>query len=267
MTRQTNYHTHTKRCKHAMGSDEQYVKSAIKNGYEILGFSDHSCWNYASGYKSGMRMQLKEFSDYKSSVLRLKQKYKDRIEIRLGMEAEYFPEMMDWMLNFCIEQDIDYLILGNHFYLNDEKGIYFGSCASQFIPKYFETCIAGMKTGMYAYLCHPELICRNFYLEWNNMLEEGFHSICKCAKELDLPLEWNSLGMQWNDEIGMEAYPNSRFWQIASQYHNKAIIGMDAHKPTDLNKDIYLKALDRLAKYDVEIIDEIPKIDYAKLKR
>lgn len=267
MIRHTNFHTHTKRCNHAMGSDEQYVKTAIKNGYEILGFSDHSCWNYKSGFRPHVRMQLKEFANYKSSILALKKKYQDKIELRFGMEAEYFPDMMDWMLDFCIEEDIDYLILGNHYYLSDEKGVYFGSCASQFIPKYFETCIAGMKTGMYAYLCHPELICRNVYLQWNDVLEEGFHSVCRCAKELDIPLEWNALGMQWNERMGMEAYPNHRFWQIASQYHNKAIVGMDAHNPSDLGKDIYLRAMDRLSHYDVEIVEDIGKIDYKKLKQ
>ena len=35
-----NYHTHTKRCNHAVGEDEEYVLSAIENGYKVLGFAD-----------------------------------------------------------------------------------------------------------------------------------------------------------------------------------------------------------------------------------
>ena len=31
----TNYHTHTTRCMHATGSDEDYVLSAIKGGYYV----------------------------------------------------------------------------------------------------------------------------------------------------------------------------------------------------------------------------------------
>lgn len=41
----TNYHTHTTRCLHATGSDEEFVLSAIKGGYQELGFSDHTPWN------------------------------------------------------------------------------------------------------------------------------------------------------------------------------------------------------------------------------
>ena len=35
------YHTHTSRCGHANGEDEEYVVNAIKAGIKRLGFSDH----------------------------------------------------------------------------------------------------------------------------------------------------------------------------------------------------------------------------------
>ena len=37
-----NYHTHTTRCRHAVGADREYVKAAIESGVKILGFSDHA---------------------------------------------------------------------------------------------------------------------------------------------------------------------------------------------------------------------------------
>ena len=70
-----NFHTHTSRCKHAYGKDEEYVISAIENQYKILGFSDHSCWKYNTGFVSGMRMRLNEFDGYKNSILSLKEKF------------------------------------------------------------------------------------------------------------------------------------------------------------------------------------------------
>ena len=57
---------------------------------------------------------------------------------------------------------------------------------------------------------------------------------------------------------------NSR--QIASQYKNKAIIGMDAHQIQDLHKDKYKRALDEISKYDVELVDDIQRIDYLAIK-
>ena len=37
-----NYHTHTARCGHAIGTDEEYVQAAIQAGLKTLGFSDHA---------------------------------------------------------------------------------------------------------------------------------------------------------------------------------------------------------------------------------
>ena len=39
-----NFHTHTSRCGHAIGLDEDYVKTAIKAGIKVLGFSDHAAY-------------------------------------------------------------------------------------------------------------------------------------------------------------------------------------------------------------------------------
>lgn len=261
-----NFHTHTTRCKHAYGQDEEYVIRAIENEYKILGFSDHACWNYTNkNFTPRIRMTLSQFKEYKESVLSLKEKYKDKIEIRLGMEAEYFPEYMDWLLDFVIEQDIDYLIFGNHFYRSDETGFYYGQVPKENVQNYFEDCIHGLESGMYSYLAHPELILRS--VEWNDEIEAGFRKVCLKAKELDLPLEYNVLGVQDNRRVGKEMYPNHHFWQMASEIGNKAIIGMDAHKPSDLDNELYEYAYKDLKKYNIEIVDEIPRIDYKKLRK
>ena len=41
-----NYHTHTARCGHATGTDEEYVLAAIEQGFDELVFSDHVPWPY-----------------------------------------------------------------------------------------------------------------------------------------------------------------------------------------------------------------------------
>ena len=41
-----NYHTHTTRCNHATGTEEEYVQSALERGLEILGFSYHTPYTF-----------------------------------------------------------------------------------------------------------------------------------------------------------------------------------------------------------------------------
>ena len=80
----TNYHTHTTRCMHATGSDEDYVLSAIKGGYQELGFSDHTPWKYHTDYVADMRMLPEELPGYVESLRSLREKYRDQISIKIA---------------------------------------------------------------------------------------------------------------------------------------------------------------------------------------
>ncbi len=62
----SNYHIHTKLCKHAYGEDEEYVISAIKGGYSRLGFADHTLWLYSDRYNSNMRMEVNQLSIWRN---------------------------------------------------------------------------------------------------------------------------------------------------------------------------------------------------------
>ena len=263
--RMTNFHMHTSRCHHAYGSDEEFVLASIRNGYQEIGFSDHACWKYDSHFKPHMRMTVEDFPEYKKQVLYLKEKYKDKIEIHLGLEAEYFPAMQDWLLQFCIDEEIEYLIFGNHFYKSDELKIYFGNTDPNYVQAYFDSCVEGLKTGMYSYLAHPELILRNTYLEWNQEIEAQFTKVCKLCKKMDIPLEYNVLGMQMNNKMGYISYPHPKFWQLAAKIGCKAIIGMDAHQIRDLNRQLYEEARTNLEFYGIEIVDEIKFVDFNRL--
>lgn len=92
-----NYHTHTTRCYHASGKDEEYVKAAIKAGIKELGFSDHTPWHYDSSFKATMRMPENQLDGYIESILSLKEKYKDQISILVGLECEYFEKYIPWL--------------------------------------------------------------------------------------------------------------------------------------------------------------------------
>lgn len=240
--RKTNYHTHTFRCMHASGSDEDYVISAIENGYEVLGFSDHTPWKYNSDYVAMMRMRLSQFDDYYTSIANLREKYKDRIEIKIGLECEYFPMYMDWLAAFVKEKKLDYIIFGNHYYKTDEKRVYFGTaCESEEMMRcYTEEAIAGMKTGLYSYLCHPDLFMRGHRV-FDDVARRESYRICEAAKALAIPLEYNLSGAQYNEVMHVTQYPHKEFWKIAAEVGNTAIIGVDAHEPSALRSNHFRK--------------------------
>ena len=118
----TNYHTHTTRCLHATGSDEEFVLSAIKGGYQELGFSDHTPWKYHTNYISDIRMTPEELPDYVESLRSLQEKYKDRISLKIVLECEYFP-FLQWRSPHRVRAYLPFW----YFYRNKETSRLYGS--------------------------------------------------------------------------------------------------------------------------------------------
>ena len=154
----TNYHTHTTRCHHATGSDEEFVLSAIKGGYQEIGFSDHTPWKYHTNYISDIRMLPEELPGYVESLRSLQEKYKNQISIKIGLECEYFPEYIHWLKGIIKEYKLDYIIFGNHHFHTDEKFPYFGKrticlpCPSGFIHAFLPGIRSSLQTGQQTYL-------------------------------------------------------------------------------------------------------------------
>src|SRR6478752_9770667 len=86
-----DYHTHHVRCGHASGELEEYVKRGIEIGLTQLGLSDHMPLLHVDPqtYWPEMAMPKEELPRYVEQCLHLKEKYKDRIDIRVGLEGDY----------------------------------------------------------------------------------------------------------------------------------------------------------------------------------
>ena len=231
-----NLHTHTSRCFHAVGSDEEYVLAAIQNGIQILGFSDHCPMDQYTVYKD--RMKMAELSEYIASIEHLKEKYKDQIHILIGLECEYIPAYKDQYPEFL--KQVDYLILGQHFNHFEQKD-FTAEITPKDITEMKELVIEGMKTGWFTYVAHPDYF---MYLldSYPQEGKEAIAEIAKCAKELNIPLEINLKGkakgkklidgqMDWR-------YPNSQTFNIIAKYHAPVVFGLDSHNPRTFN-DFY----------------------------
>ncbi len=248
-----NLHTHTKRCNHAFGNEIEYVESAIENGIEILGFSDHAPYFFRDGYYSAFRMKREEISDYFETIRNLKKRYENKIQILIGMEAEYYPDHFDDFMNFIIPYNPDYLILGQHFTNNEYDGFYSGNPTDNvnILKQYVSQTIEAMNTGVFTYFAHPDLI--NFVGD-ETIYREEMKKICLCAKSLDIPLEINLLGIEEN-----RSYPRKSFFKIASEIGNKAILGADAHRPENVfNRQAIFTAEDCAKELGIEIVDSVP---------
>ena len=226
-----NYHTHTARCGHATGTEDEYIKAAVEAGIKILGFSDHTPYVFHSGHISSgyhgvqARMLPEELPAYADTVRQKQSQYQGVVDIHLGLEAEYYPAYFDDLLLRLRDNGIEYLILGQH-WSNNEIGQphnFEPTESKQQLEMYCNEVIDAMHTGLFTYIAHPDMIS---FIGDDRFYDTQMRRICREAVACGIPLEINLLGLGQN-----RSYPTERFWRIAAEEGNQAILGRDAHSP------------------------------------
>lgn len=221
-----NYHTHTARCHHARGTDREYIEAALQSGLKILGFSDHTPFTFYDGSQDGYRVRVEEGKEYCDTIKGLREEYAGRIELHVGFEMEHYPLYFKDMLRIAQNAGAEYLILGEHFIrcrYPDRVSSRAGTDDRSLLDAYVEEVTDGMRTGMYSYVAHPEVF--NFTGS-EEVFCEAMRPICTLAREMDLPLEINFLGIR-----GHRDYPREYFWKMVGEEHAPVIFGCDAHEP------------------------------------
>lgn len=247
-----NYHTHTFRCQHAEGAEQEYIEAAIGMGIKELGFSDHIPCPFRDGYVSRIRMTMEQARGYVQTIRRLGERYRNDIRLYVGFEAEYLPEFYDEQMLLFYRLGCDYLILGQHFLQSEQKGPYMGTETDDEsrIRAYVDAIIEGMRRGSYLYLAHPDLI---HYRGLDSVYDWEMTRLCREMKALDIPLELNVLGMGSGRN-----YPAERFWKIPGEIGNRVIFGLDAHSPEHMrDRGSYERCAEMAEKYRLNIIDRI----------
>lgn len=219
-----NYHTHTWRCSHASGREEEYIKRAIECGIKYMGFSDHAAFVFPDGYESGYRVPMADVECYVSELRELREKYKDKIDIKIGFEMEYYPMYFKEMLGIAKKAGGEYLILGQHFINNEHPDgdyTYVGTDDVNLLKEYVSEVIEGMKSGAFTYLAHPDLFR---FTGDDEIYRDEMRKICKASKQYEIPLEINFLGIRDNRK-----YPNPLFWELVGEEQSPVTFGFDAH--------------------------------------
>lgn len=219
-------HNHTTLCNHATGSTEEYIKQAIKNDTKYFGFSDHAPMKFEPEY----RMSFSQMAEYEQNILRLKEKYKNDIDVLLAYEVDFINGYMDKRV---LNSNVDYLIGSVHFI--DKWGFdnpkFIGSYKHKDIDKiwqeYFDAIKAMAKTGYFNIIGHLDLI-----KIFNFMPKKDIRLIAKDAikaiKDTDLTVEINMAGYR---KPTKEAYPSFELLQEIFALDIPITFGSDAHKP------------------------------------
>lgn len=117
-----NLHTHT--CFSDGSSDpEEYVKEAIHQGFDTLGFSDHS----PVPFKNNFAIREEEIENYIQAILQLRNTYSfmsaaPDIKILLAFEVDYIPGVTQPIHHYRKNHHSDYFIGSVHLVKNEDSG-------------------------------------------------------------------------------------------------------------------------------------------------
>lgn len=251
-------HMHSHYCPHGTkDSFQMYIERALDVGLDEITFTEHMP---LPGIFMDEKL-LKECSPNEEEILlylkeatKIKEEYKDKIKINVGLEVDYvegYEEKIKKMLDNYGEY-LDEGILSVHFLRLDD--VYhcldmsvdeFGIIAKilggveKVYDKYFETLIKSINADLGSYkpkrIGHPTLVRifnEKYPMAYKN--EALIDKVIKTIKENGYEIDFNTAGLR--KQYCKETYPSGVFLDKAIKNNIKMVKGSDAHSAKDVGK-------------------------------
>lgn len=239
-----DFHTHHERCGHAEGTIRDYIESAISKGLDMIGIADHS--PYFSSEEDHLHpriaMAKSEFPKYIAEVQQLKEEYKGKIDVLLGVESDFFPEHVEVYRKCFDPYPFDYIIGSVHHVeglsifkkdrwegLSDETKV-------KTKDNYYDLIERSARSGLFQILGHIDAM-KGFYPEFSGIQSEAVEKTLKIIAEHDIAIEVNTSG---KTKYSGGWYPADEILEMANHYGVKITFGSDAHDPGRVADDFDL---------------------------
>ncbi len=232
-----DYHMHTPRCNHAIGSVVEYAQAAIDAGLTEIGMSDHS--PMPDGFDKPWRMDRSELADYFDEVERARDTFAGRLTIRIGLEADFHPGTEAYVEAMIAAYDWDYVIGSVHYIGDwgfdnpDMLHLWQSRDVNAAYVAYFDLVAASAATGMFDIIGHPDLIKKFGHRAdaGNEAVAAAEEAMLQAVLASNAALEISSAGLR--KPVG-EIYPARRIVQRAAELGIPFAFGSDAHSPVEV---------------------------------
>ncbi|RMF53556.1 MAG: histidinol-phosphatase HisJ family protein [Chloroflexota bacterium] len=232
-----DYHTHHWRCGHAQGQIEDYIKQALALGMSQIGISDHApiYWQDGDDPMPKIAMAKSELPAYVDEVLRLKQKYADRIAVRLGLEVDYIEGAESLCAELLAPYPFDYLIGSVHYvYGRNVYDTAMWQGVSDPLPtyaEYYRLLSKSAQCGLFDIIAHSTAIVALAPKPIPSAIEPLQEAALGAIRQADVCVEINTSGYR---KLGTEPFPTARMIGRARDLGIPLTFGSDAHHPSDV---------------------------------
>ncbi len=237
MLPKVDYHMHTSLCGHAEGTPEDYVKHAIKIGLEEIGFSDHA--PFFSHDDPTVTMSFDQVPEYHKMIEDVREKYKDKIRVKIGIEADFMIGYLDQVKQFLTEYPYDYVYGSVHFInqwaFDDPKHRpdWDTKDTNNVYRAYHELLRMSAECKLFDIMSHVDLV-KKFGDRPSEDFTDEVKETAKVFKESGAAIEVNASGLR--KPIG-EIYPDLESLKIYCAAGVPITFGSDAHRPHEVGMD------------------------------
>jgi len=238
-----DYHVHTKASSDAEGSMEEYVRKAEKKKIEEMGFSDHIFLRHLDDYSdflvTTMPAYVRDFLAFKRKV---------KMPVKLGVEVDFFPDIIEKTGAFIRKYPFDYVMGSVHVmgeWIVDDPSTsdeYSRRDPFQTYEEYFRLVKQMCECRLFDVIGHPDLI-KIFGTRPEEDLTQLYEDTAETIARSKMCAEINAKGL---DRPCREIYPAEQFLKILYDHDVPIVFGSDAHEPDDLGRN--LEQAVRLAK-------------------
>lgn len=223
-------HTHHCRCGHAQGKLEDYVQKALELELKVFGLSDHAPLFAAERDEAapGMHMCKSEFGDYVAEANYLKEKYADRIEVLVGVEADFLPGTEAVYAHTLAEHRLDYVLGAVHYFdgyhVYDPARWRTNPDVNQVYRAYFKRVQAAASSGLFDVLAHIDAV-KGLGHKPTEDLSDVISETVQVIKDSSVAVEINTSGIR---KVG-EPFPSPSTIRKLQKAGVPLTFGSDAH--------------------------------------
>ncbi len=236
-TNLVDYHMHTPLCGHAAGQPEEYVRQAIALGLPEMGFSDHA--PLIAHQRDNISMTKEELPLYHDMIRSVQERFKGRMDVKLGIEADFDPGFEDQTREMLAAFPYDYVIGSVHFIDQwgfdnpDEIQGWYHADVTEVYKAYYALLRQSASSGLFDIMGHVDLVKKFGHLPSADIQDEIVET-ARVFKESGVVIEINTAGLR---KPVKEIYPSLPALKIYSQAGVPITFGSDAHQPSEVGMD------------------------------
>lgn len=181
------------------------------------------------GYAAKMRMDPDELDAYVAAVDRARAAFEGRVDVRLGLEADYVPGYEKQVELQLASHDFDFVLGSVHPQVPAYQDRYYAKDTFKFQQVYFQHLAESAETGLFDSLAHPDLIKHLMPRVWSvgKIMPDACRALDRIART-GVAMEFNTSG--WRKPLG-EASPHPRLLYEMARRRIPVTLGADAHSP------------------------------------